>query len=97
MYLVRIRIVVFIFTLLVIPFAQLDNVVFLVDVLSSGRFPEFLAMIYRFYGLDYSGLSFFLLAGTTVASSLMDKQGRRSLLMGSYAGMVRPLVVAIRV
>jgi hypothetical protein len=28
-------------------------------------------------------------AGTTVASSMMDKSGRRTLLMGSYAGMVR--------
>ena len=28
-------------------------------------------------------------AGTTVASSMMDKSGRRTLLMGSYTGMVR--------
>lgn len=26
--------------------------------------------------------------GTTVASSLMDKQGRKSLLLASFAGMV---------
>lgn len=31
--------------------------------------------------------------GTTVASSLMDKQGRRSLLMGSYAGMSISMLV----
>jgi sugar porter (SP) family MFS transporter len=31
--------------------------------------------------------------GTTVASSMMDKQGRRSLLMGSYAGMSLSMLV----
>ena len=31
-------------------------------------------------------------AGTTVASSMMDKSGRKTLLMGSYAGMVNKFV-----
>ena len=29
-----------------------------------------------------------IFAGTMVASSMMDKQGRRKLLMGSFTGMV---------
>lgn len=29
-----------------------------------------------------------IFAGTVVASSMMDKQGRRKLLMGSFTGMV---------
>ena len=33
-------------------------------------------------------LDFNLLAGTTIASSLMDKQGRKSLLITSFSGMV---------
>lgn len=36
-----------------------------------------------------SGIHFaWIFAGTIVASSMMDKQGRRKLLMGSFSGMV---------
>lgn len=56
--------------------------------------PELVAKVHFFYSFEHSG---FYVTGTTAASSMMDKQGRRSLLMGSYAGMVRPLVVTINV
>jgi hypothetical protein len=34
------------------------------------------------------------LTGTAVASSLMDKQGRKKLLMASFSGMVSLLMIA---
>lgn len=39
----------------------------------------------------------YLLVGTIIASSLMDKQGRKSLLITSFSGMVMPLCSTIRV
>jgi hypothetical protein len=39
----------------------------------------------------FSDRGIYLLVGTMVASSLMDKKGRKSLLMTSFSGMVMPL------
>jgi hypothetical protein len=39
----------------------------------------------------FSDGGYYLLIGTMVASSLMDKQGRKSLLITSFSGMVMPL------
>ena len=36
-------------------------------------------------------MGYYLLVGTMIASSLMDKQGRKSLLITSFSGMVMPL------
>ena len=39
----------------------------------------------------FSDAGIYLLVGTMIASSLMDKQGRKSLLITSFSGMVMPL------
>jgi uncharacterized membrane protein YeaQ/YmgE (transglycosylase-associated protein family) len=39
----------------------------------------------------FSDGGIYLLVGTMIASSLMDKQGRKSLLITSFSGMVMPL------
>ena len=43
----------------------------------------------------FSDGGYYLLIGTMVASSLMDKQGRKSLLITSFSGMVSPCVQQI--